>query len=71
MVFQIDDATLSRVTNGRRRIAARAMRDTINDLLSNLETYGGLTGKFTHIPPARRVLDVMLAELETTIDALS
>ena len=70
MVFQIDDATLSRLNNGRRRIAAKALHDSISELLSQMETYGQLTGKFGHTHPARRALEPMRDELRSMVEAL-
>lgn len=70
MVFQIDDQALNRVVNGRRRIAAKALHDSIAELLSQIDTYGELTGKHTHKAPARRALEPMRDELRSMVEAL-
>jgi len=70
IAFQIDDQTLSRLVNGRRKIAAKALHDSISELLSQIDTYGQLTGKFTHMHPARRALEPMRDELRSMVEAL-
>lgn len=55
----------------RRVEAATNILHHIEALWADMEVYGGLTGKYTHIPPAKRALEPMRMELESLIEVLS